>query len=103
VEAERYAKYLAGFKALAEAAVAGMPNNELEDATPHVVPLAAATVVAERLDRIERMCRLAEWRDSQRKRWSDWWTKLTPSENTDDESLSSHLRHLRARLENHVS
>ena len=44
------------------------------------------------------MCRLAEWHDSQRKRWSDWWAKLTPSENTDDESLSSHLRHLSKSL-----
>jgi hypothetical protein len=52
VEAERYAKCLAGFKALAEAAVAGMPSSELEDATPRVAPLAAAAVVAERLDKI---------------------------------------------------
>jgi hypothetical protein len=98
VEGERYSTCLVKFKALAEAAIAGIPSGELADATPHVAPLPAATVVIERLDNIERMCRLAEWHEAQGKRWSDWWAKLTPPEDTDDESLSSHLRHLSKSL-----
>jgi hypothetical protein len=98
VEAERYAKCLVKFKALAEAAFAGMPSDELVDATPYVAPLPAAASVAKRLDQIERMCRLAEWHETQAKRWVDWWTKLTPSKDTDDESLSSHLRRLSKSL-----
>jgi hypothetical protein len=98
VEAERYAKCLVKFKALAEAALAGMPTAGSVDATPHVAPLPAATAVAHRLDQMERMCRLAEWYETEGKRWSDWWAKLTPSEDIDDESLSSHLRHLSKSL-----
>jgi energy-coupling factor transporter ATP-binding protein EcfA2 len=98
IEPERYARCLVKFRALAEAALAGMPRAELVDAAPHVVPLPAATAVAYRLDQIERMCRLAEWYEAQAKRWSDWWSQLTPSEDTDDESLSSHLRHLSKSL-----
>jgi AAA domain len=98
VEAERYAKCLVRFRALAEAALAGMPSNEFADATPHIAPLPTATMIAERLDKIERMCRLAEWHEAQAKRWSDWWTKLTPVKDSEDESLSSHLRHLSKSL-----
>jgi hypothetical protein len=94
VEAEHYAKYLIKFKTLAEAALAGIHTAELVDATPHVAPLRAAKAIAHRLDQIERMCRLAEWFEAQGKSWADWWAKLTPSEGGDDETLSSHLRHL---------
>jgi hypothetical protein len=94
VEAERYAKYLVRFKALAEAALAGIPIAELLDAAPHVAPLPATTAVAHTLDQIERMCRLAEWYEAQGKQWVDWWGKLAPSEDTDGGSLSSHVRHL---------
>jgi hypothetical protein len=98
VEAERYSKCLVKFKALAEAAIAGMPSDEFVIETPHVAPLPAATAVTERLDKIERMCRLAEWHEALGKRWSDWWAKLTPSQDTEHESLSSHLRHLSKSL-----
>ncbi len=98
VEAERYAKCLVGFKALAEAALAGMPSIEIVAATPHIAPLPAAAAVAERLDKIERMCRLAEWHEAQGKRWTDWWTALTPMNASDAKSLSSHLRHLSKSL-----
>jgi hypothetical protein len=98
IDAERYANCLVKFKALAEAALPGMPNAELVDATPHVAPLPAAAAVARRLDQIERMCRLAEWYGSQGKQWSDWWATLTPPTDTGDESLSSHLRHLSKSL-----
>jgi hypothetical protein len=81
LEAERYTKYLAKFRVLAEASVASMPNNELVDATPNIAPLSAADMVAHRLDKIERVCRLAEWYETEGKRWSDWWEKLTPAEN----------------------
>ena len=98
VEAEHYAECLVKFKALAEAAIAGMPSADLVDATPHVAPLPAATAVANGLDQVERMCRLAEWYETQEKHWSHWWAQLTPSEDTGDESLSSHLRHLSKSL-----
>jgi recombinational DNA repair ATPase RecF len=98
VEAERYKKCLIKFGSLAEAAIADMPNDELVDATPHPIALPAVAPVAERLDKIERMCRLAEWHDERGKCWADWWTKLTPSEDASDESLSSHLRYLSKSL-----
>jgi SOS-response transcriptional repressor LexA len=98
IEAERYAKCLVKFKVLAEEAIPGMPSVELVEAMPSVAPLPAATVVAHRLDQIERICRLAEWYEAQGKQWSDWWVKLTPSKDTGDESLSSHLRHLSKSL-----
>jgi energy-coupling factor transporter ATP-binding protein EcfA2 len=98
VEAERYVKCLVKFKTLAEEAIAAMPTGELIEATPYVASLPVATVLAHRLDQIERMCRLAEWHEVQGKQWSDWWAKLTPSKDTDDESLSSHLRHLSKSL-----
>jgi AAA domain len=98
VEAERYAKCLVKFKVLGEAALASMPSAEVVDAVPHVAPLPATTAVAHRMNQIERMCRLAEWYEAQAKQWSDWWAKLTPSEDTTDESLSSHLHHLSKSL-----
>jgi energy-coupling factor transporter ATP-binding protein EcfA2 len=98
LEAERYTKCLAGFRAIAETAIAGMPSNELADATPHIQPLPAATVVAQRMNKIERMCRLAEWHEAQEMGWSDWWAKLTPATDSKDETLSSHLRHLSKSL-----
>jgi energy-coupling factor transporter ATP-binding protein EcfA2 len=91
IQAERYAKCLVKFKALAEAAIANMPSAELIDAPPHVAVLPATAAVAQRLDQIELMCRLAEWYEAQEKLWSDWWSELALSEKTDEESLSSHL------------
>jgi hypothetical protein len=85
VEADRYAKCLVKFTAIAEAAIDRMPSDELADATPQIAPLPAATPVAKRLEQIERMCRLAEWHEAQVHRWSEWWAKLTPSEDTGDE------------------
>jgi hypothetical protein len=98
VEAERYDKCLVGFKSLAEAALAGMPSDEFADATPYIAQLPAATVIAERLDKIERIARLAEWFEAQGKQWSDWWAKLTPTMDSEDKGLSSHLRHLTKSL-----
>ena len=98
MEADHYTKYLIKFKTLAEVAIASMPSTELVDGPPHVATLPATTAVAHRLDQIERMCKLAEWHDAQRKNWSDWWAKLTPSKDTENESLSSQLRHLSKSL-----
>jgi energy-coupling factor transporter ATP-binding protein EcfA2 len=98
IEAERYDKCLVGFKSLATSALAGMPSVELTDATPYIAQLPVATVLAEKLDRIERMARLAEWHEAQEKRWSDWWAKLTPANDSEEKSLSSHLRHLSKSL-----
>ena len=97
VDADRYTKCLVKFRALAEAAVMSIPSSELSDATPHIVPLPAAAMVTERLDKIERMCRLAEWREAHGKQWSDWWTTLTPTD-TGGQSLSLHLSHLSKAL-----
>jgi hypothetical protein len=98
VEAERYDKCLVGFKSLAAAALACMPNDEVSDATPHIAQLPVAKVLAERLDKIERMARLAEWHEVQEKRWTDWWAKLTLANDSEEKSLSSHLRHLSKSL-----
>jgi hypothetical protein len=98
MEAERYDKYLVGFKSLATVALACMPSNELTDAMPYVPQLPAANVIAEKLDKIERMARLAEWHESQEKGWMDWWAKLTPANDSENKSLSSHLRHLSKSL-----
>ncbi|MBK8209702.1 MAG: hypothetical protein IPK78_06715 [Rhodospirillales bacterium] len=98
VEAERYAKVLLKFRVLAEATIAAMPDTELADATERVAPLSATANVAERLDKIDLMCRLAEWHEDHCKAWSDWWAKLTPAEGAGDESPSSHLLHLNKSL-----
>ncbi len=97
VEAERYAKCLARFKALAEAALADMPSNELTNATPHIAPIPTATVVAARMDMIERMCRLAEWHEANGKGLSVWWN-LVSTKDSKSENLSSHLSHLSKSL-----
>ena len=98
VEAERYAEVLVKFRSLAEAAVADMPGDELADATARDPLVPDAASVAERLDKVEHMCRLAEWHEDHGKAWSDWWAKLTPTGETQGDSLSSHIRRLRESL-----
>jgi hypothetical protein len=98
MEAERYDKCLVGFKSLAAAALTGMPSDELTDAAPSIAQLPVATAVAERLDKVERMARLAEWHEVHKEGWFDWWAKLTPANDSEDKSLSSHLRHLSKSL-----
>ena len=98
VEAERYAKCLVKFKRLAEDAIASMPSGELDDATAYDAPLPAGLALAQRLNQIEQMCRLAEWHEAQEKKWSDWWAKLMLATDIGDESLSLHLRHLNEAL-----
>ncbi len=98
VEAERYIQVLVKFKSLAEAAVASMPGGELAEPSARVAILPGAASVAEQLDKMEQMCRLAEWHEDHGKAWSEWWAKLMPADNTLDENLSSHIRHLRTAL-----
>ncbi len=98
VEAERYAKVLVKIRALAEGAIATMPVAELADVKERVAPLPTAGAVAERLDQIDLMCRLAEWHEDHSKAWLDWWAKLTPADGAGDESPLSHLRRLRKSL-----
>ena len=98
LEAERYSAYLVKFKAIAEAAIISMPTGDLIDAPPRGSPLPAAAAVTERLNKIERMCRLAEWYEVQREQWSGWWTELASPTDTSDDCLSSHLRHLSSSL-----
>ena len=68
-----------------------MPGAELAEATEGAVPIPAAATLAERLGKIDLMCRLAEWHEDHGTAWSDWWAKLTRAERAGDESLSSHL------------
>jgi hypothetical protein len=98
VDAERYQKVLVKFKSLAEAAATNLPGDELVGADDHIAPLPAAVIVADRLDKIEQMCRLAEWYEEQGEAWSDWWAKLAGVDGARDESLSSHVRHLGVAL-----
>jgi len=94
VEAERYSAYLVKFRAIADAAITSMPRDDLVDASPRSAPLPTTAAVTTRLNKVERMCRLAEWYEAQRQRWSEWWAKLVPPTSPSDDCLSSHLGHL---------
>jgi hypothetical protein len=92
VDAERYAKYLTGCKALALLGLANMPADEFEEAVPRIAPSPAATPITERQDKIERLCRLADWHDAHKPRWLNWWTKLTA--NAKDKETAKVFRHI---------
>jgi len=98
IEAERYTAFLTTFSVLAEGAITGMPSEDLADATPTLAPLPAAEMLADRLNKIERMCRLAEWHEAQETPWSVWWATQVPADDPGNKSLSSHLRHLSKSL-----
>ena len=98
VEAERYDKCLVGFKKLAEAALSDMPDEELANAAPYIAQLPAASAIMERLNKIERMVRLAEWFDAQGKPWSDWWETHAQTNDSGDTGFTSHLHHLNKSL-----
>lgn len=94
VEADRSAQCLLKFKTLAEEAIAGMPGADLAEASQFAPPLPVAAAVAERLNAIDGLCRLAEWHEAQQQNWSIWWSTLTADRDSPGESCSSHLRHL---------